>query len=77
MDQWKPNIKQRLHYSTISLLVLYDLVTVSRRRVLVTIQTQVYGCSFAGKADGPMGSNINRITVTNTFSRDTVTKLII
>ena len=52
MDQWKPNFKQRLHYSMISLMVLYDLVTVSRRNVLVAIQTQVYGYSYAGKADG-------------------------
>ena len=28
MDQWKPNFKQSLHYSTVSLLVLYNLVTV-------------------------------------------------
>ena len=51
MDQWKLNFKQRLHYSTISPLVLYDLVTVCRRSILVTIRTQVYWCSYTGKAD--------------------------
>ena len=45
-------IKQRLHHSAISSLVRHDSVTVSRRSVLVTIRTQVYGCSYAGKADG-------------------------
>ena len=43
MDQWKQNFKQRVHYFTMSLLILYDLVTVSRRSVSVTIRTQVYG----------------------------------
>ena len=74
VDQWKPNFKQSLRYSTISILVLYDLITVFRRSVLVTIRTQVYGCSYTGKVDR---LHTNRKIVTNTLSRDTVTKLTI